>query len=142
MMDKNQYTQCHVHPTYSATVEIVAHERKDAGWDVFIFEPRNSVPELDIHRIDDNHIFFKRITSSNEIERVATEIDEKLGEQYQRVPFFREKCSRKICGKIYSHLKKMGCHHMEIHSLSANTWEICIRQKDIPFAEQIAKSNV
>jgi hypothetical protein len=141
-MDWSLYTDRHTHPSDSYCVEFVAYERRDGGWDVFAFEPEGSCPELDADRIDAEHIFVERIANSAEIDVVAKSVMEKLGDGYRSAVFYREVGSRRLIGKIQSHLQKAGAGSIWVRSSGSNDWEIVIRRKDFPVAEEIAASNV
>ena len=105
-MDWNKYTDYHVHPQDNHLVEIVAYERLDGAWDVYVFEPTGTCPELEADRVDNNHIFVGKMESRFDINRIADTVDRQLGDEYQCEVYYREAGSRRIIGKITAHLMK------------------------------------
>ena len=141
-MKEEEYTDIHKHPSDGSFVEIVAYERHDRSWDVFIFEPKGSIPEMESFRTDDNHIFFKNIQSSSELDKAAEEIEKQLGNQYREVPYYRESGTRRTLDRIFDHLRKQGAHGMHIRAEGSDEWVILIRRKDLILAEQVVRSNI
>lgn len=143
MIDWQQYTDNHSHPMDPVRVEVVGYERKAGGWDVFVFEPVDSCPELEAGRVDDQHIFIETIRSSTELDRVAEEIYRRLGSGYELAVYFRENGSRRIIGKIYDHLQQRGAHHMSVGAVqNSSDWELVIRRKNFELAGEVENSNV
>ena len=141
-MKEEEYTELHIHPSDTPKVEIVAYQRKDQGWDVYINEPNGSVPELEHFRTDENHIFIKRINAPEEIEAVAMSIYQQLGDGYLVEAYYREKETRRTIDKIYDFLRKGGAQGMSVHSCGPNEWELSIRRKDWEHAARIVVSNI
>ena len=141
-MREEEYTELHIHPSDAAKVEVVAYQRKDGGWDVYIFEPNGSVPELEHLRTDENHIFIRRIGGPEEFDAVAKSIDQQLGDGYISKAFYREKGTRRTIDKIYDSLSKGGARGMSVQSCGPNEWELSIRRKDWEHATKIALSNI
>ncbi len=141
-MDWSLYTDRHTHPSGSYCIEFVAYERRDGGWDVFAYEEEGACPELEEARVDAEHIFLAHIQSSAEVDGVAATVMERLGDGYRQVVFYREAGSRKTIGKIYTHLQRAGAKHMWVRSINDTDWELVLRRKDFPLAEEIAASNV
>ena len=141
-MKEEDYTERHTHPMDSTVVEIVAYERRDQSWDVFIYEPAGTVPEMESQRTDESHIFVENIKTPDELDKVAKKIESQLGAGYERVPFYREAGTRRVIGKIYDHLRKQGAQNMWVHSNGLEDWELLIRRKDVTLAEQVTLSNV
>lgn len=139
-MDWDQYTDNHAHPADLTVVEFVAYERLDGDWDVYVVEPKGSCPELDGSRVDENHIFIRR-ARSEELDQVVAEVEKKLGDGYQRVPFYRETGSRKTIQQIRDHLREQGAYGISIHKDARKEWVIIIRKKDFPLASEIITSN-
>ncbi|TGL31641.1 hypothetical protein EHQ52_17085 [Leptospira koniambonensis] len=138
-----KYTEHHFHPTIYDMIEVVVYERIDRGFDVYLSEEVNSVPELEESRIDQYHIFVGTIDSEDEFEDLyKRKIKNIIGNRYEQITFYKESKSRKICGKIYDELKKAGCSHMSIGSDETGDYSIYIRRKDIEFAECIVQSNL
>ena len=136
------YTGYHVHPRDPHSVEIVAHERRDKGWDVFAREPAGSCPELEADRVDDDHIFIASIDSQEWVENLAYELDRRLGDPYKHEVFYRESGGRRVIGKIQSHLRKNGACHIWVRAAGDGDWELVIRRKDFDLAAQCVASNV
>lgn len=136
------YQGPHQHPSISSWVEIVAYKRQDDIWEVFIFEPKGSLPELEVHRIDDDHIFFKTIEDIAEIDPIVREVHDAIGPGYELLPFFQERSSRKWIGKIYDHLRKAGRTGMAVKESKKGVWEIMIRKKDFSLASEVISSNI
>jgi hypothetical protein len=132
----------HAHPSGSTVVEIVAYQRNDRSWDVFIYEPKGSIPEMESLRTDEGHIFYKNIPSSQELDKVADEIEQRLGEGYCLVPYYRERGTRRTLDRIFDHLRRHGAHGMWLHGDGPDEWVIRIRRKDIVLAEQVVRSNI
>jgi len=141
-MDWKKYTENHCHPSGPHHVEIVAYEHRDSGYDVFVFEPKGTVPELEKDRVDDEHIFVARVEDRDELERVAQEIDDRVGEAYEPRVYYRELGSRKVIGRIQSHLQKRGAQNIGVRLDDDGHWELIIRLKDFPLAGEVAESNV
>jgi hypothetical protein len=141
-MKEEEYTDLHKHPTDDTFVEIVAYERHDRRRDVFIFEPKGSIPEMESFRTDDNHIFYKNIQSSMELDKIAEEIEKRLGNQYSTVPYYRERGTRRTLDRIFDHLRKQEAHGMHIRAEGSDEWVILIRRKDKMLAEQVVRSNI
>ena len=141
-MNWNEYTDHHSHQSGSHKVEIVAYERCDSGSDVFMFEPNGSVPEFEEARVDDEHIFITRIEHRGDLDQVAEEIDERLGQAYESKVYYRESGARRVIGHIQDHLQKRGAQHILVQSDSRGNWELVIRLKDFPLAGEVAQSNV
>ena len=141
-MDWSLYSDRHTHPSGSYCVEFIAYERRDGGWDVFAYEEEGACPELEEARVDAEHIFLAHIHSSGEIDDVAAKIMEGLGDAYQRAVFYREAGSRKTIGKIYTHLQRAGAKHMWVRSVNDSDWELVLRRREFPLAEEIIASNV
>jgi len=141
-MDWNKYTDYHVHPQDNHLVEIVAYERLDGAWDVYVFEPTGTCPELEADRVDNNHIFVGKMESRFDINRIADTVDRQLGDEYQCEVYYREAGSRRIIGKITAHLMKQGAQHVWVRSTGTGDWELVIRRKDFKLADEVARSNV
>ena len=141
-MNEADYTGHHAHAQDSAVVEIVAYERKDGSWDVFVFETAGSVPELEDHRTDADHIFIERVLSPDEIDVVARKIDLQLGTGYQPAPFYREKGTRRMIDRLTSHLSRNNAHKYQVRSCGEDEWELHIRRKDFELAKQLMAPNV
>jgi hypothetical protein len=120
-MNDHGYTSLHIHPTFQTVVEIVAYQRIDCGWDVFVFEPPGACPELESGRVDDQHIFIQWIETEREIDQVADEIENRLGAAYQRVTYYREIGTQRTIQSIEDHLLQNGA-----------TGLLFIRRKDFP----------
>jgi len=141
-MDETRYTGRHIHPSGRAVVEVVGYERIDGGWDVFVFESRGSCPELEASRIDDKHMFIETIGSADELDDVVRHIVQRLGEPYAIVPYFREVGSRRIIGKITSHLQKSNATRFHVQSIGEDKWQLSIRKKDFQTAREVIAPNV
>ncbi|EMM73719.1 hypothetical protein [Leptospira weilii] len=138
-----KYTDYHFHPEISDNFEIVCYERKDAGFDVYIFEKKNSVPEFEESRVDQFHIFLGTINSEDEFEEFYNlRIRKLIGNKYELIPYYAEKGSRKVCGKIFDALKNLGCYGMLLSSNELGDYTISIRRKDVEIAKTIVQSNV
>jgi hypothetical protein len=138
MIDWERYTGVHSHPLETDRVEIVGYERKAGGWDVYVYEPVGSCPELEASRVDDWHIFIETIDSSTELERVAAEINRRLGSGYELAVYFRESG-----GRIYDYLRGRGAQHMWVRAIpNSSDWELVIRRKDFELAGEVEKSNM
>ena len=141
-MDKSRYTGQHIHPSGPTHVELVAYETIDGAWDVFVFEPRGSCPELEGSRIDDDHIFIETIESADKLDCVASRVVQRLGAPYAIVPYFREVGTRRTIDKITSHLQKSGATGMHVQSIGEDNWQLAIRRKDFRTAREIIPPNV
>ncbi len=141
-MDWTVYTDNHTHPSGSYSVEFVAHYRRDGGLDLFAYEPEGSCPELEDGRVDENHIFLARLESERELDAAVEAVMARLGEGYELALFYREAGSRKVIGKICTHLQKHGAHHAWVRSNGKEDWELVIRRKDFPIAAEVVSSNV
>jgi len=75
------------------------------------------------------------------MEKICEEVMIKLGEDFKVVPYFKEKNSRIICGRIVTYLKSINSQGMHLHSEN-NDWILEIRKKDFENASKIALSNI
>lgn len=142
-IDWQAHTENHCHPSAPVPVEVVAHERKAGGWDVYVFEPVGSCPELEARRVDAQHIFIETIGSSDELDRVAEDLRNRLGPRYEHAVYFRESGGRRTIGKICDHLQRRGARHMHVNTVpNSSDWELRIRKKDFELAREVEKSNV
>ena len=141
-MDKARYTGRHIHPSDPTDVELVAYETIDGAWDVFVFEPRGSCPELEGSRIDDDHIFIETIDLADELDDAARRIVRRLGDAYTIVPYFREVGSRRTIDKIASHLHRSNATGFHVQSIGEDKWQLAIRRKDVRTAREVIPPNV
>ncbi|HIC81119.1 MAG TPA: hypothetical protein EYH07_09345 [Kiloniellaceae bacterium] len=141
-MDWTAYTDNHTHPSGSYTVEFVAYYRRDSGLDLFAYEPEGSCPELEDGRVDEDHIFLAHLESERELDAAVEAVMARLGAGYEPAVFYREAGSRKLIGKIHTHLQKRGAHHAWVRSNGREDWELVIRRKDFPIAAEVVSSNV
>lgn len=141
-MNEKDYTGVHTHPSDPTVVEIVAYERIDQSWDVFIFEPEGSVPELESQRVDEEHILVKNLKTVSELAVAVEEIERKLGAEYEKVLFYKEAGTRRVVGLVYDHLRKLGATGMSLRAQGEGNWELFVRRKDVPLAEQVVFSNI
>src|SRR5262245_44509374 len=121
-MNEHEYTGSHAHPSDPSVVEIVAYQRMDRYWDVFVCEPLGSCPELESKRIDANHLFIQKIKDVNELAHIVSEIEEHLGIGYQRTEFYREIGSRSTIQAIIDHLKRQGAFGMQVQADADHKW--------------------
>lgn len=131
----------HAHPSVPCWVEVVAYQRKDKRWDVFLFEPKGSIPELEEKRVDEDHIFFKTIESIENLNSIIEEIHLVIGPGYEPRTYFREDNSRKWVGRIYDHLRDQGRTGTSVHEFEPGKWEILVRKKDFPKAAEVIETN-
>lgn len=137
-----KYHGLHKKPNPPSWVDVIAYQRKDEKWDVYIYEPKGSVPELEDKRVDDDSIFFKTIESDKNLDLAVKEIHNTLGSGYEPLVFFREPHSRKQIERIYEHLIKSKKNGITIREVENGIWEILVRRKDFPIAAQIIDSNL
>lgn len=136
------FNSTHEHPSIPGWVEVVAYERKDKKWDVFLYEPVGSIPILEDKRVDEDHIFFKTIESIEDLDNTVKEIHLVIGPEYEPQTYFRENNSRKWVGRIYDHLRNAGKTGISIHEYEPGSWEVVVRKKDFPMAAEIVESNL
>jgi len=142
-MNEDDYTDTHQHPLDPTVVEFVAYKRRDGnGWDVYVFEPPGSCPELEATRTDEHHLFIRRIADIDELDDVVAQVEQRLGDGYQLTPYYRETGTRRTIDRIYDHLKRHGAHHLWVRGLPNDGWEMWLRKKDAPLAQGIAPANV
>ena len=141
-MNEDDYTDNHIHPLDSTIVEFVAYERRDVGWDVYVFEPLGSCPELETGRMDENHIFIRHIASRDMLEDAVADVERKLGVGYTLSPFYREVGTRRTIDRIIDYLQQGGAHNMHVHAPAPDVWELCIRRKDFALARQITDPDI
>lgn len=140
-----EYPGNHIHPLAPSILDIIAYERKDGTWDVYIFEPAETIPELESKRVDEKYIFIKSINRPEELNVVVSEIESKYKKQIDDntvCPFYSEENTRRTIDKIFSFLKANDCDHMFVRSTKKDTWILSIRKKDFPLAEKVIKSNI
>ncbi len=137
----DRYTGNHSHPHWSFDIEFVAYQRFDNKYDLFIFANEFLNEEFEKYRVDNFHIFIKTLNSRDEMENICDEVMIKLGDDFRVVPYYREKNSRIICGRIVTYLKSINSMGMYLHS-DNNDWELKIRKKDFDNASKIVKSNI
>jgi len=135
------YNGGHCHPAWSFDIEFVAYHRFDNKHDLFVFANEFLNEEIEKYRVDDYHIFIKTLNSLDEMEQICDEVMIKLGEDFQVVPYYKEKNSRVICGRIVTYLKSINSKGMHLHSEN-NDWVLEIRKKDFDNASKIAISNI
>jgi hypothetical protein len=141
-LETNFYTGGHNHPVYDYKMDFVAYERFDKKHDLYIFSNEYLNDELEKNRVDNLHVFIKTIDSINkEMEMLCEEVMEKLGEDFQVVPYYREINSRVVCGRIVDYLRSINSQGMHLHS-DNNIWTLEIRKKDFRNASVIASSNI
>ena len=142
-MNEDEYTGAHQHPSDPTVVEFVAYERRDgSGWNVYVFKPPGSCPELEATRTDEFHLFIQRIADLNELDGVVAETERRLGDGYRLVPYYRETGTRRAIGRIHDYLKRNGAHDMSVRGLPGDEWELWLRKKDVTLARQIAPANI
>jgi hypothetical protein len=139
--DSHIYSGKHIHPMDPTVIEIVAYERLDGEWDVFVCEPPGSCPEYEAARIDNYHMYVERIASHDMLNAAVDRIEAYLGEAYRRVPYYRETGSRRIIQRIRDHLHAHQAGGMFVHSEPPDNWVLYIRRKDISLAQEVAVSN-
>lgn len=128
----------HFHPDVRAEIEFVAYLRANGTYDLYIYEPLGSVPELDAKRHDDHHIFIACVPDSDAACQAAEEIAASLGESYQRVELLYEQGSRKSIGRVYDELKRQGATHLFVSRVgSSSDWVLYGRRKDQVAAREI-----
>lgn len=137
----DRYTGSHDHPSSSPDIEFVAYQRFDNKYDFFIFADEFLTEEFEKCRVDSYHIFIKTLNSLNEMDKICAEVMIKLGEDFRVVPYYREKNSRIICGRIVTYLKSINSMGMFLHS-DNNDWVLKIRKKDFKNASKIALGNI
>jgi hypothetical protein len=142
IMNEADYTSRHAHAQEPAVVEIVAYERKDGSWDVFVFKPRAAFRNLKTVVQTPTIYFIERILSPDEIDAVARKVDLQLGPGYKQVPFYREKGTRRIIDRLTSHLYHTNARNYYVSSCRESEWELHIRRKDFDLAEKVMAPNV
>src|SRR5919197_3903586 len=85
-----------------------AQERRDGGWDVFVFEPPGACPEMEARgtRVDDGRIFIARVQSPEEFRDLVRELESGLGNGYECALYYREVDGRRFIGRIHGHLSR------------------------------------
>ena len=137
----DKYTGGHSHPASSFDIEFVSYDRFDGKHDLFIFANEFLNEEFEKCRVDTFHIFIKTLNSLGEMEKICKEVMIKLGEDFKVVPYYKEKNSRIICGKIVTYLKSINSQEMYLNSEN-NDWILRIRKKDFKNASKIVLSNI
>ena len=134
----------HHHPELpSVAVEAVAYARKHGGWDLYLFEPKGSLPpEFEASRVDQFHIFLRTAHSHDEISQILEEVEVRLWPDYCRDLYYRESGGRRVINKITGHLDRHGAQHMWVSSVGNGDYELRIRRKDFPLAAEIVASNI
>jgi hypothetical protein len=141
-VDEARYTDRHVHPSIQTDVEVVAYETIDGAWDVFVFATLGSCPELEASRTDDEHVFVETIDAADQVDQVAGRIMERLGDAYAIVPYSRESGSRRIIGRITSHLQEANATGVHVQSIGDDYWQLSIRKRDFTAAREVIEPNV
>lgn len=143
MIDWQRFTERHTHLDVPLGIEVVAYERKGGGWDLFLFEPPGSCPELESARVDDQHLFIETVSTATELDQAARTLCDRLGSGYKLAVYFREAGGRRTIGQLVDHLRSRGAHQVHVRSVPDSTdWELVLRQKDFAIASEFAKSNV
>ncbi|WP_309712572.1 hypothetical protein [Armatimonas sp.] len=136
-MNEDDYTGSHSHPICQHLVELVAYERHDGSYDVFVFEPVGFCPELEADRVDEHHIFIERIPSLSDFEEVVLRINRQLGPRYEHVVFYYESGSRRIIGQLYTQFQAHNIRDMRIEPTGSRDWGLLLRRKDFALAQTL-----
>lgn len=135
------YTGNHYHPSKVYDIEFVAYEKNNSIWDIFIFTDETLSPKFEEKRVDHLHIYCSNINSLENLEETCDKFSVLFGKNFKVKPFYKEEGNRKICSKIYDHLKANNCSGMSVYS-EETSWIIALRIKDFPLASKIQKSNM
>ena len=139
-MDWSLYTENHAHPRGFYGIDFIAYERCEGWWDLYARETVGSCPELEEGRVDDEHVFLKRLVGPGEIDAAAEAVMAKVGDGYRLEVFIREVGGRREIDKICSHLRSRRISYYVMQA--DEVCELLIRHKDLSAAAGIASSNV
>jgi hypothetical protein len=139
-MNEDDYTDHHCHPLCEHLVEMVAYERHDGSYDVFVFEPVGACPELEAGRVDEHHIFIKRISSLSDFEEVVLRINCQLGPHYAHAVFCYESGSRSVIGQLYTQFQAQGIRDIQVQPTKSGGWELLLRRKDFALAKSLQET--
>ncbi|MBB6050874.1 hypothetical protein [Armatimonas rosea] len=134
------YTGNHCHPLCEQLVELVAYERNDGSYDVFVCEPVGACLELEAGRVDEHHIFIERIPSLSDFEEVVLRINRQLGPRYEHAVFYQESGSRHVIGQLYTQFQTQGIREMQVQPTKSGGWELLLRRKDFALAEHLQEA--
>lgn len=140
VLNEDGYTGNHSHPLCEHLVELVAYERHDGSYDVFVFEPVGVCPELEAGRVDKQHIFIERISSLSDFEDVVLRINRQLGPSYEHVVFYQESGSRHQIGQLYTLFQAQGIRDMQVQPTESEGWELLLRRKDFALAQHLQEA--
>lgn len=132
-MNPKLYTGRQAFPERGAHVEVIAYERRDGGWDAFLFEPPGVLPpDWEAARLDPQHVNLGPVSSPAELQALADRIRVRLGPDYEPVFAFREAEAgeRVRINRALSWLKKAGATGYHAQCLPDGRFEMWLRRKD------------
>jgi hypothetical protein len=133
-LDPFTYTGRHVSPAQPTWVQLIAYERRDGSWDLFVFEPVGICPpEWEEHRIDAQHVRVGELSTLGRLDEAARLIHAQLGAEYEPIAAFREPRPG-VRGGVNLRLQRL--HHAGATGYSARLgadghWELWARRKDL-----------
>jgi hypothetical protein len=116
-------------------VQLIAYERTDGSWDLFLFEPVGVCPPgWEEQRADPQHLRFGVLSSPERIEDAVSLVHAQLGPDYEPVRAFRE-LHPGARGGVNARLHRL--HHGGATGYAARLgpdghWELWARRKDLP----------
>ena len=126
----------------SLGVELVAYRRKGGSYDMYLFEPPGSVPELESHRVDAEHIFVASLPDEASVQEAENQLCKRLAAAYEVVPFLEERGSRIGLGLVYDALRRADVQSLYVVRVGATeNWVLRGRRKDLPAAMVAAKAH-
>lgn len=136
-MNPSVYTGRHATPRRPTWVQLIAYERRDGIWDLFVFEPVGVCPpEWEEHRIDPQHLLVGELSAVELLDDAVPSIHAQLGAEYEPMRAFREE-RRGARGGVNVRLQRL--HHAGATGYSARLgedghWELWARRKDLRLA--------
>jgi hypothetical protein len=123
-----------LHPATPCHVELVAYERVEGGFDVFVHEPAGVLPaDWEGHRVDASHVFLIRIDDTAELEAAVLAVNRRLGPDYERVLGHREQTpgERRTVQRLMHRLHKAGATGYALQQGHEGRWELVVRRRDL-----------
>ena len=135
-LDASRYTGRHAYPPpKSSWVELVAYERRDGLWDLFIFEPPGVCPpEWEANRVDPQHLELGEISGPDRFGEAVELLKQQLGPGYEPVLAHRESVpgKRVEVARGLNYLHKGGATGYWAQEGADGHSELWARRKDLP----------
>lgn len=130
-LDPSRYTGRHV--TGSGWVQLIAYERRDGPWDLFVFEPPGVCPpEWEGERTDGQHLRLGELSGPERMAQAIARLNTQLGPDYEPTLLLRESTpgQRTKVNRGLHLLHHGGATGYSAQLSSDGHWELHGRRKD------------